>query len=196
MKIKATFEIDCEVLKNFISVPDCKNSTPDAIVEKLICEYVEKIDENSIVEKNYSAYTEEFLKKCKDYKVGEFINIFLRKFLEEGVASEEEVGEMQKANGQKPCKKFKIPFGLYCNNNFKTSFPLLIDAEHRANDNGNNFWVRPSTIYEKEFYICSQWARQHRKPTEDWIRNHLPKWFEKATEDQQIEMKKFIEQYT
>ena len=192
MKVDAGFKVDVDVLKNFLDALKTRKEFPNDVIESFMKEYSEKTDPSPRPEEDY---TEKLLENCKVYKVGELAKVVLRKLLEEGVASEEEIKEMQKASGAVQIANFHTTFGRYNNENFKTAFPVLItEQQKRDYDKApQKFLVNPLNIYGKNFHLSAQWFKFNREPMEKWIRSHLPRWFESATEEQKSNMIRFIE---
>ena len=177
------------------------NAPPDGVIEEFMRAYVEDKSESPIIPPKtigvYEELTEKLLENCASYKVGQFAKIVLRKLLEAGVASEDEIEEMQKAAGAVQVKNFHTVFGIYNSENFSTAFPVLITEQQKLDYDNNNpppkFLVVPLNIRGKNYHLSAQWFVQNRAPMEKWVRSHLPKWFESATEEQVADMKKFIE---
>ena len=200
MKVDAGFKVDVDVLKNFLDALKTRNEFPNDVIESFMKVYSEETTQTVITDppprpEEGIYYTEKLLENCKVYKVGELAKVVLRKLLEEGVASEDEIKEMQKAAGMVQVKNFHTIHGLYNKENFKTAFPVLItEQQKREYDKApQKFLVQPLNIYGKNFHLSAQWFGFNREPMENWIRSHLPKWFESATEEQKSNMIKFIE---
>ena len=194
MKVPASFKVDVDVLKNFLDVLKENNEFPDDVIESFMKEYSEEITAPEPIGGEGVYLTEELLQKCEDYKVGKFADIVLRKLLESGVASEEEIAEMQKASGKVQIQNYNTTHGFYNNKNFKTAFPVLITEQQKRDYDQNlpKFRVIPLNIGGRSFHLSAQWFPYNRKPMENWIRSHLPKWFEHADEEQKTDMKNFI----
>ena len=196
MKAKVEFNVDVHTLTQFLETLKINGEFPDDVIEKLMNQYIKDDDRpnpNPNPNPDYVKLTEELLTKCKPLAVGQLAWRVLRELLERGVASEWEIGEMQKASGQTSIRKYHIPFGVYCNNNFKTAFPLFITHEKKEMyDYPQQFRKMPFIIGDKKYHLSAQWFVQNREPMEGWIRYHLPKWFERATEDEKNNMIRFI----
>ena len=207
LKVNIAITVDVDLLKKFSDALKQTQDYPDDVIEDFMRQYItashaEKVDAADSYEEpylepvddnDYVALTENFLTKCKKYAVGQLANIVLRQLLEAGVASEEEVAEMQKASGKVSIKKYHIAYGIYCKDNFKTAFPLLIAADRKKlYDVPQKFLVMPLTVYGQKYNLSAQWFVQNRELLENWIRSHLPEWFKHATEDQKADMRKFI----
>ena len=205
MKINVTFALDSELLKKFIAVVEKNNSTSDEEIAKAISAYtsgeINPPPPHPLppLHPGYVALTETVLASCKKLAVGQLVNQLLRGLLERGVATDWEIGEMQKASGPIPQNNMGVNFGIYCNQRFNTPFPLLIAEERRkrlANQQDKNkFWNPTSIIGGKKFHLCSQWAEGiHREYVEKWIRNHLPEWFknEKTTDEEREKMETYL----
>jgi len=203
MKVSITFNVDVDILKDFSDNLKKNSEFPDDVIEELMKSYVENTDTDTVVDggtdtntdTDYEKLTEILLTKCRiKYRVGQFADIVLRKLLEAGVATEEEVMQMQTASGKITSNKYHISFGSYCRENFKTSFPLLITTEQKIKYDVSppKFLVNPLIIRNEKFHLSAQWYTYNREPMENWIRSHLPKWFKRATEEQKADMTKFI----
>ena len=196
MKVDASFKVDVDILKSFLDALKTRNEFPNDVIESFMKVYSETtVITGPSPRPEGKYYTEKLLENCKVYKVGELAKVVLRKLLEEGVASEEEIEEMQKASGQVQVANFHTTFGTYNNENFKTAFPVLItEQQKRDYDKApQKFLVNPLNIYGKNFHLSAQWFKFNREPMEKWIRSHLPRWFESATEEQKSNMIRFIE---
>ena len=197
MKVDASFKVDVNILKSFLDALKTRNEFPNDVIESFMKKYSEEIVKPPIGPEGEEGeyYTEKLLRNCEQYKVGQFAKVVLRKLLEEGVASEEEIAEMQKASGTVQIENFHTTFGRYNNENFKTAFPVLITEQQKRDydKSPQKFLVNPLNIYGKNFHLSAQWFKYNREPMENWIRSHLPKWFESATEEQKSNMIKFIE---
>lgn len=201
MKVEASFKVDVGILNDFLDALKANNKFPDDVIESLMKEYIEESVHGVIIdqgppgpEPDGKYYAEKLLEKCKGYKVGQLARVVLRKLLEEGVASEEEIVEMQKAAGRVQIENFNTTFGLYNNENFKTAFPVLITEQQKQDYDKapQKFLVNPLNINGENFHLSAQWFNYNREPMENWIRTHLPKWFENATEEQKSNMIRFI----
>lgn len=189
MKAMVSFNVDVSLLKDFNDALKRNNAYPDEVIEEFMRDYVSNLGSvvPPVVNSDYMKLTEELLTNCESYRVGELVKIVLRKLLEAGVASEQEIEEMQKASGRVQTENYHTAFGRYNNENFKTAFPLLITEE-----GSDKFYKFSLKIYGETYYLCSQWADRNLEPLRNWIRSHLPKWFERATEEQKSNMIRFI----
>ena len=79
----------------------------------------------------------------KNVKIGEFANTVLRKMLEEGKASCEEVEQMQTAD--------------YCKRVFGLNFPLLKKAASAYAKRPLRYYLIPLRIYGDFYFLCSEW---------------------------------------
>ena len=198
MKVAANFNVDVDVLKRFLDVLKENNEFPDDVIEKFMRNYSivigDDTDDDDTVDPKGEELTEELLERCKNYAVGQFARIVLRKLLEAGVASEDEIVEMQKAAGAMQIKHFHTDFGIYNKENFKTSFPVLItEQQKRDYDTAPaKTLVMPLTVRGEKFHLSAQWFKQNREPLENWVLKHLPAWFDNATEEEKSDMEKFI----
>ena len=199
MKAMVTFNVDVSLLKNFTDALKANNDYPDAVIEEFMRNYIDNSVGDDTVDDTGGTpgekLTEELLERCKDYAVGQLARIVLRKLLEAGVASEDEIVEMQKAAGAVQVKNFHVDFGIYNKENFKTAFPLLITEQqkHDYDTAPAKFLVMPLTVRGEKFHLSAQWFKQNREPLENWIWAHLPEWFDNATEEEKSDMEKFIE---
>ena len=133
------------------------------------------------------------MEKSKNFKVGELARQVLRPLLELRIMTDEELEEMQMANGDTQVDRLKIKFGWYNNTCFGMSFPLLVTPETLKLDVGDNYYTRPLTIGEQKFYLVSQWnAANHLEKLKNWIREHVEKFLENADESQVEELKRII----
>lgn len=199
MKVAANFKVDVGVLNRFIEALKANNEFPDDVIESFMRNYIDDtvdddtIDDTIIINPG-EELTEKLLERCKDYAVGQLAKIVLRKLLEAGVASEEEIVEMQKAAGAVQVKNFHVDFGIYNKENFKTAFPVLITEQQKRDYDTSpaKFLVMPLTVRGEKFHLSAQWFKQNREPLEKWIRSHLPVWFDNAIAEEQSDMEKFI----
>lgn len=108
--------------------------------------------ENTVDYKNTSIY--------KELKVGKLAGVILRKMLEAGAASEDEVKLMQQLEYSKQC------FGL--------NYPLLVRSDNEYER--VRYYVKPLVIYDIEYMLCSQWfevpSNNDRPYLIHWIENH------------------------
>ena len=197
MKVAANFNVDVGVLNRFLDVLKENNKFPDDVIETFMRNYSIAIDDDTIDDTDDTTgekLTKELLERCKNYAVGKLAKIVLRKLLEAGVASEDEIVEMQKASGAVQVKNFHTEFGIYNKENFKTSFPVLITEQQKRDYDIAlpKFLVMPLTIRGEKFHLSAQWFKQNREPLENWVLNHLPAWFDNATEKEKSDMEKFI----
>lgn len=95
-----------------------------------------------------------------ELKIGKLAQIVLRRMLEEGAASEDEVTFMQTAE--------------YSKQFFDLQFPLLMKAG--AEFDSIRYYTKPLTIRGEQYYLCSQWyetsANNDRPYLLRWIENH------------------------
>lgn len=95
-----------------------------------------------------------------ELKIGKMAQIVLRRMLEDGAASEDEVTFMQTAD--------------YSKQLFDLQFPLLIKAG--AEFDSIRYYTKPLTIRGEQYYLCSQWyetsANNDRPYLLRWIENH------------------------
>ena len=96
----------------------------------------------------------------KELKVGKLAQVVLRKMLEEGAASEDEVLAMQQAE--------------YSKQVFDLNYPLL--AKLGTEYDAVRYYVKPLTIRGVEYLMCSQWfetaANNDRPYLVRWIQAH------------------------
>lgn len=196
-KLYITVPIDEDIFFKFSQVAKSNGQSKNKLIEELMDLYVKKYSSSTTSNppEEYVKLTEELLKKWRERLIGRFANFVLRGLLERGVAEDWEVTEFQKANGQTQVERLEIPFGAYVNEKFGISFPLLIKEENLQYDKGNNFYTSSLFIDGKEFWLCSQWNKNHREKMENWIRKSLPKWFECADEDSRKEMIQWIKRF-
>ncbi len=95
-----------------------------------------------------------------ELKIGKLAQIVLRRMLEDGAASEDEVNFMQTAD--------------YSKQFFDLQFPLLMKAD--AEFDSIRYYANPITIRGEQYYLCSQWyetsANNDRPYLLRWIENH------------------------
>lgn len=95
-----------------------------------------------------------------ELKIGKMAQIVLRRMLEDGAASEDEVTFMQTAD--------------YSKQLFDLQFPLLMKAG--AEFDSIRYYTKPLTIRGEQYYLCSQWyetsANNDRPYLLRWIENH------------------------
>lgn len=188
-KILVTFSIDEDIFFEFSQTVKRKGEEKNDTLERLMQCYAKEVQPTEP-----EPPPDNPLDKFARYKVGELANIVLRKLLESGVATEQEVIEFQKASGATQLKRLHIDFGHYVKDNFGLSFPLLITPERVQYDVGNNFYTTPLSIGGKRYYLCSQWVENlHREKLEKWIRTHLPIWLKQTDEYNRNEMIRWIE---
>lgn len=96
-----------------------------------------------------------------EFKIGKLARVVLRRLLEEGKATEEEVSYLQQAD--------------YSKKTFDLQFPLLVreDGEYDS----VRYYSEPLTIRGEKYKLCSQWfetsANNDRPYLVRWIENHL-----------------------
>lgn len=96
--------------------------------------------------------------KYKELKIGKIANVVLRRILEQGNISSEELEKMQ-------TKEYsKLTFGI--------QFPLIV--KDRTENNAVRYYAEPLYIHGEEYYLCSQWVET--KANND--RLYLIKWIE------------------
>lgn len=97
-----------------------------------------------------------------DLKVGKLAQTVLRKMLEEGAASEEEVESMQSTD--------------YSKTVFDLNYPLLVKAD--SDYSRVRYYTKPLMIRGTAYMLCSQWfeteANNDRPYLEKWVEEHGP----------------------
>lgn len=91
-----------------------------------------------------------------EVKVGSLARIVLRRLLEDGAASPEEIEAFQTLDGS------KATFGL--------NFPLLVSLD--VDFVNARYYSDPLTIRGKMYRMTSQWYEAQKKPLQDWIAEH------------------------
>lgn len=96
----------------------------------------------------------------KELKIGQLARTVLRRMLEYGLASEEEVGFMQKPE--------------YSKQFFDLQYPVLLRTDER--DTEQHYYKDPVSIRGKHYRICCEWfetaANNDRPYLLKWIENH------------------------
>lgn len=187
-----------ETFQKFVSALVKKHEEQDVVIERAMLAYAE---ENSPLsqpspppQSSPELLTEKLLEKFQGKAIGKLAGNGLRGLLERGVASESEVEKLLEASGKKTALILNLKRGFYVNENFGLSYPLIILAENKQYDKGNNFYVKPLKINGNEYYLCSQWnENNHREKLEAWIRKSLPLWLAAADEQSRNEMIRWIE---
>ena len=95
-------------------------------------------------------------KAIDEMKVGAMANSILRRLLESGAVSEEEVMALQTAEGSKAI--------------FALNFPLLVTPEQDFVK--TRYYAEPLTIRGKQYRMTSQWFEAQRKQLKLWIESH------------------------
>ena len=197
-----SLSFDKDILRDFIQVTGVKtvSQLTDAL-ENCMSQYAEENKLLSAEERMLcNAWTEELLRKCESKEefntIGDLLKYILRKLLESGVVSEDVIEELQKANGKTPVKNFDLKRGFYVNENFGTSYPLLLEHEKWKEycKGGNPFSTEWFFIGDKKFHFCSAWVQkeEQRKKILEWIERNLRKWFEHADRRSTMEMMDWI----
>ena len=96
----------------------------------------------------------------KELKVGKIVQVVLRKLLESGVATEEEVQLMQSVE--------------YSKQHFDLQYPLLVSMDN--NYDRVRYYAKPLIIRGVKYVMCSQWfetpANNDRPYLLKWIKDH------------------------
>lgn len=92
-------------------------------------------------------------------KIGEVVRSDLRKMLEEGKASKEEIELMQTKE--------------YSRETFHIQYPLLQKASLTQGESPTRYYVSPLKIYGEEYFLCSEWFEGSYNND----RTYLMKWF-------------------
>ena len=87
--------------------------------------------------------------------VAELVNTTLRKYLEDGVVSEDEVYDMR--------------FIDYSEKTFGIEYPLLLRVKAKTFEDSPKYFEKPVIIGNDQFYICSAWTEDQREKLESWI---------------------------
>ena len=115
---------------------------------------------NAAVKRNDTVETSE-ADQFSEFKVGKLARVVLRRLLEEGKATEEEVYNMQQAD--------------YSKKTFDLQFPLLVREDGKYDS--VRYYSEPFTIRGEKYKLCSQWfetsANNDRPYLVRWIENHL-----------------------
>ena len=94
-----------------------------------------------------------------EVKVGTLARIVLRRLLESGAASQDEIKMFQTLDGSK-----KV---------FNLNFPLLVAVS--GNFEHVRYYVNPLIIDGKEYRMTSQWFETQKTPLQKWIDEHSGK---------------------
>ena len=95
----------------------------------------------------------------EETKIGIIVRVVLRKMLEEGKVSKEEIGKMQTKG--------------YSKITFDIQYPLLQKAALTQGKSPKRYYAAPLRIYGEEYFLCSEW---YEVPANN-DRPHLMKWF-------------------
>ncbi len=106
--------------------------------------------------KPHSSTTRPAESSTSEIKVGAMARTVLRRLLEDGAASPEEVESLQTAEGS------KVAFGI--------NFPLLvpIDSEYTK----TRYYSEPLSIRGQKYALSSQWYEAQRGKLQSWIETH------------------------
>lgn len=94
----------------------------------------------------------------EEMKIGAVVRIVLRKMLEEGQVTAEEIELMQTST--------------YSKEKFHIQYPLLVKAEKTNGKSPTHYYSPPITIYGINYFLCCEWFEQ--PPNND--RPYLMKW--------------------
>lgn len=124
---------------------DCTDDRPP---KKMVCKTVQA---NAVDYQDSNVY--------KELKIGKLANVVLRRMLEDGLASEDEVELMQQSE--------------YSKANFHLNYPLLARYSGCKKE---RYYKLPLTIRGKQYVMCSEWfeteANNDRPYLEKWIYSH------------------------
>ena len=87
--------------------------------------------------------------------VAELANTTLRKYLEDGVVTEDEIYDMR--------------FIDYSEKTFGIAYPLLLRVKAKTFEDSPKYFDKPVMIGKDQFYICSSWTEDQRDKLESWI---------------------------
>lgn len=129
---------------------------------------------NKIIEERNKKFIEEFLKsknvesndindKYQDIKIGELIKCEFNRLFEEEKIPKGEIRKLQEFD--------------YCKKVFGINYPVLKEVnmnfsleEQRRDENGNSIYYGfITTIYDKDYYICSIWGEENRHDFLKWL---------------------------
>ena len=91
-----------------------------------------------------------------EVKVGALARVVLRRLLESGVATSEEIVSFQTLNESKAV--------------FNLNFPLLVPVDGEFQH--NRYYTDPLTIRGKKYRMTSQWYEAQKEPLQKWIDEH------------------------
>jgi len=98
----------------------------------------------------------------EEMKIGQIANKVLRKFLEEGKASKEEIEKLQTKQ--------------YSKETFDIQYPLLLKVTLTDGNKQERYYAKPVRICGEEYYLCSEWfevpANNDRPYLLNWIELH------------------------
>lgn len=197
-----SLSFDKDILGEFIQVTGVKTvGKLTNELENCMSRYIEENKLLSLEEKaTCNEYTKELIWKCETKEefstIGDLLKYILRKLLESGVASEDVIEELQRASGNVPVRNFNLERSFYVNENFGTSYPLLLEHEKWKEycKGGNPFSTEWFFIGDKKFHFCSAWVQrgEQRKKILVWIERNLKNWFEHADRRSIVEMTVWI----
>jgi len=179
MGIKTMFIIDEQVSNMFELALTMTGENRDKVFERLAKAYasdalrfITKQNTKSPISKKSEDYVyEEELNpaiefkatdKYNELKVGKLANIVLRKMLESGRATSQEIEHMQT--------------GHYSKQLFGIDHPLLRKASSLYEKKPLRYYAHPLKIWGKYYFLCSEWfetdANNDRLYLENWIKKH------------------------
>jgi hypothetical protein len=103
-----------------------------------------------------------------EIKIGKIANSVLRRILESGTISDEEIKQMQDPD--------------YSHQTFHINFPLLVDGDTEYN--AIRYYAKPLMIHNRHYYLCSQWF----ETTANNDRPYLIKWLQEHGSLENIEL--------
>jgi len=92
---------------------------------------------------NLEAIEYKGLDGLEEMKIGVIVRTVLRKMLENGVVSKEEIEKMQTKE--------------YSKETFDIQYPLLQKVSLTDTESPNRYYASPVRIYDENYYLCSEW---------------------------------------
>ena len=88
--------------------------------------------------------------------VAELADTVLRKYLEDGTITDDEIYEMR--------------FIDFAEENFGLEYPLLLRDKAMTFEDSPKYFKKPVTIGKEKYYLCNQWTEDHREKFEQFIK--------------------------
>ena len=88
-----------------------------------------------------------------------------------GKFAREELGQILRKNKVSQSEIEKMLDPDYSKQKFHLNFPLLI-TQRTSEKTSCRYYKEPIVIYEKTYYLCSQWYERHRNFLMEWLEKH------------------------